>query len=107
MLVAGSFATGLREDRHAKARRPLVGSGSVATATRVEPSPKGLAQASKAMRTVGGFELRADLLRAAVVIRTGAIAARHCDARDLDGDVSIEERLNPAIGRVRGIFRHN
>ena len=58
VLIAGRFATGLREDRHAKARRPLVGSGSVAAAARVEPSPKGLAQAGKAIRTVGSFEFR-------------------------------------------------
>jgi hypothetical protein len=52
-----------------------VGSGSVAAAARVEPSPKGLAQAGKAVRAAGNFELRADLLRATVVIRTGAIAS--------------------------------
>ncbi|ABQ39710.1 hypothetical protein BBta_p0011 (plasmid) [Bradyrhizobium sp. BTAi1] len=66
VLVAGRSATRSREDRHANARRPPVGSGSVAAAARVEPSPKGLAQAGKAMRTVGTFELEADLLRAAV-----------------------------------------
>lgn len=35
---------GLREDRHAHARRPRAGSGSAALAARVEPSPKGLAR---------------------------------------------------------------
>lgn len=47
MLVAEARS---REDRHANARRPLVGSGSVAAAARVEPSPKGLAQADTAVR---------------------------------------------------------
>jgi hypothetical protein len=88
-------ATGSRKHRHAKARRPLVGSGSVAATARVEPSPKGFAQAGKAARTAESFELRADLLRAAVVIRTG-------DAR-VPMAKSIEERFNPAIGRGRTI----
>lgn len=39
VLVAARSATGRERDRHAKARRPLVGSGSVAAAARVEPSP--------------------------------------------------------------------
>lgn len=46
MLVAGPLLpTRSREDRHANARRPLAGFGSVAVAARVEPSPEGLAQA--------------------------------------------------------------
>ena len=51
VLVAGPvLSTRLREDRHANARRPLVGSGSDVSAARVEPSPVGLAQVHTAAR---------------------------------------------------------
>lgn len=78
---------GLRERRRGGASRAV---------------PEGLAQAGKAVRAAGSFELRADLLRAALVIRTGACKLGIA-TRGPGGDVSIEERFNPAIGRVASI----
>lgn len=71
-----------------------MGSGSVAAA-RVEPSPKGLAQAGWAGSAAGSIELGTDLLRAAVLIKIGAIASQEL-RRASDGEVSIEESFNPA-----------
>ena len=105
MLVAGRSATG--RERIVTRRRGdrLWAPGASPAAARVEPSPKGLAQAGKAVRAAGTFELGADLFRAAVLIKTGAIASQDL-RRASDGEVSIEESFKPANKTgVCGIFR--
>ncbi|PPQ16122.1 hypothetical protein CV770_27930 [Bradyrhizobium sp. AC87j1] len=89
-----------REDRHANARRPLVGSGSVAAAARVEPSPEGLAQAHTAERVQklerlllreGYLHRRKYVLRIARKIRVDPIdAARRSD--------KVPTHQTPAVG---------